>query len=590
MDRGGTWSDITGNFPMGTSTNTTYNWSQYTYDFHIHTSSDGVNDVVYVGLIDVAQSPTGSNVWRSIGNAYFSNSKLHNDQHSFGVNPNNPSECLMGGDGGVFRLNYNSGAASWTITPLNEKLGGTTQFYHAAYHPTNAAILIGGTQDNASPASRGDLNHWDNPGAGDGGFAVISQSNPALQYNTSQGLNLYKTTNTWASSSNVSVPNPLSESTPFIAPIYGDPTNGNVLYAGRQSLYRYTNGPNTWEGPLGGVTMSAGGTIRSIAVAASNGNRIYAGSADGKVFRSLDRGATWTNITGTIPNRIIKDIAVDPANADSLLIVLGGASGVARVYQCLNGGSATPTWTSKSGSGGSALPDITHSTVCIDPRAPTTTWYVGADVGAFMTKDAGATWSNITNPLGLPNVRVDELTFVPGQASLYVATHGRGIWRIDTGSTALQALTFSKNPIYSANTLTITVQLTVAAPAGGAVVSLSSNNVGVVAPPIDVIVPQGSNTASVNVAVPYRTADATALITASMNDQQISNTVLVKFLQADINHDGIVDLTDYTRLLNAFDATSASANWDAPCDLNGDGIVDLTDYTIVVVQFNLGGS
>ncbi|MCE9557528.1 MAG: hypothetical protein K8R88_01115 [Armatimonadetes bacterium] len=54
----------------------------------------------------------------------------------------------------------------------------------------------------------------------------------------------------------------------------------------------------------------------------------------------------------------------------------------------------------------------------------------------------------------------------------------------------------------------------------------------------------------------------------------------------DISNDGVIDLTDYTRLAVAFNAVPSSGNWDAEADVNGDDVVDLTDYTAVVVNFN----
>ncbi|MCE9559504.1 MAG: hypothetical protein K8R88_11185 [Armatimonadetes bacterium] len=57
----------------------------------------------------------------------------------------------------------------------------------------------------------------------------------------------------------------------------------------------------------------------------------------------------------------------------------------------------------------------------------------------------------------------------------------------------------------------------------------------------------------------------------------------------DATGDDIVDLSDYTSVVVAFNAGPADTNWDQNADLNGDNIVDLTDYTIVVSAFNAVG-
>lgn len=52
--------------------------------------------------------------------------------------------------------------------------------------------------------------------------------------------------------------------------------------------------------------------------------------------------------------------------------------------------------------------------------------------------------------------------------------------------------------------------------------------------------------------------------------------------QADINQDGIVDLTDYSLLATNFLSTTPSV---PRADINSDGIVDLTDYSLLARQF-----
>ncbi|MCE9559536.1 MAG: dockerin type I repeat-containing protein, partial [Armatimonadetes bacterium] len=54
----------------------------------------------------------------------------------------------------------------------------------------------------------------------------------------------------------------------------------------------------------------------------------------------------------------------------------------------------------------------------------------------------------------------------------------------------------------------------------------------------------------------------------------------------DCNGDNIIDLTDYTQVVVAFNGIYGSAPYTDPADLNGDGVVDLTDYTVIITNFN----
>lgn len=67
------------------------------------------------------------------------------------------------------------------------------------------------------------------------------------------------------------------------------------------------------------------------------------------------------------------------------------------------------------------------------------------------------------------------------------------------------------------------------------------------------------------------------------------NNVNATLVNGDSTHDDVVDLSDYTIIVTAFNALPSSGNWDVRADLNGDGVVDLTDYTIVITNFNQTG-
>ncbi len=55
--------------------------------------------------------------------------------------------------------------------------------------------------------------------------------------------------------------------------------------------------------------------------------------------------------------------------------------------------------------------------------------YVGTDVGAYISRDRGASWQKFMN--GLPTVPVHDLKIHPRDHDLIAATHGRGIWIAD---------------------------------------------------------------------------------------------------------------------------------------------------------------
>ena len=59
-------------------------------------------------------------------------------------------------------------------------------------------------------------------------------------------------------------------------------------------------------------------------------------------------------------------------------------------------------------------------------------WVVGTDGGAYLTTDAGASFSALHRDL--PRVPVHDLVVQERENDLIVGTHGRGIYRMDLSS------------------------------------------------------------------------------------------------------------------------------------------------------------
>jgi hypothetical protein len=530
---GTTWTDITNNFPTGGSNN--YNWSQAWYDLYIACSTRLVNgvkqDVLYAGTLDIQQSLNGGASWRSIGGPVYSNAALlHTDQHCLAVNPSNPNEMLVGNDGGVYRLNYDPVADSWSYTSLNANLG-ITQFYAAAYHPTDPTQIMGGTQDNGTPASLGDLVNWSTVSGGDGGGCAINPSNPSIQYSTAQGFYMLETTDGWQNNVSYIAPTSTqlgSDTLPFITYLTMDPTNPSQVYVGTNYLWRWNDSSSTWTARLGNKPLAGSGwVILSIAVDPHNGSRIFTGSEDGQVWMTTTGGTSWTKISGgSLPNNSITSITVDPSNANDLIVTLSG-TGVPHVWRGTLSGT-TATWTSISGSGANSVPDAPADGLALDPNDPQHTYYLATDVGVFMTSDSGADWTNITQPLGLPDAQVFSITVVPGTHYLQAATYGRGLWRISLAQANAQitGLTLDPTSVVAGHTANATIYFASGVPSG-TTVNLTSSNTSVATVPSTLPVTAGATQATFSVTTLVSGPTTTSDIKASINGTSATQTLTI---------------------------------------------------------------
>ncbi len=379
----------------------------------------GVNpvdpDVLYLG---------GVNLFRANGDGQNVNSVfgVHADNHAIAFHPTNANIVYFAGDGGIYRT-ANGGASTQNLN------GGyqTTQVYNGTATDPAGEIILGGLQDNGTVRFTGSPN-WDHVFGGDGTWCAVDPSNSDVVYASSQNLNVNRSTNGGDSFSNIAPPS--GGQTAFVAPYALAPSAPDVLYAARAVVFRSTNRGSSWTRTNGSITVDPDGNpALALTISPSDEDVVYLATAPlfpnaevpgpPKLFVTRDGGANWTDITAGLPDRFIIDIAVHPLDDAQAWVTVGGF-GTPHVYKTADSGQ---TWIDVTGD----LPDAPTSAVAFDPLAPETV-FVGNDVGVFVTRDAGVTWASYSEDL--PDaVLVLDLVVAPEDRALLVATHGNGMYR-----------------------------------------------------------------------------------------------------------------------------------------------------------------
>jgi photosystem II stability/assembly factor-like uncharacterized protein len=121
---------------------------------------------------------------------------------------------------------------------------------------------------------------------------------------------------------------------PIIRVLLADPVTPGLVYAaGAAGVYRSVNGGGAWTPILNGLP-SGPADVLSLAIDPGNPSILYAGSASGGLYRSMDRGASWTLTPLTVP--LVTAIAVDPANSSRMYagtMVNNGDAFVAKIVE-----------------------------------------------------------------------------------------------------------------------------------------------------------------------------------------------------------------------------------------------------------------
>ncbi|NIW49205.1 MAG: hypothetical protein GWN14_24355, partial [candidate division Zixibacteria bacterium] len=244
-----------------------------------------------------------------------------------------------GNDGGVFR----STDGGETFESCN---GGyqTSQFYGGfSSAETDSQLSMGGFQDNSTAVYDGQPIWRVHLGGGDGGWTAIHPTDPQIMYASAQFLQLAKSTNGLQSFVILSVPNVSGGPTVFIAPYVLAKDNPNILYAGRELIYKSTDGGFNWS-TRGINTFLDGNPFLAMAISPQNSDVVYAATAplaaDPGVFRTTDGGVSWDSINGNLPNRFPGDLHVDPNNEATVYITMMGF-GSSHVFKSNDYGS---TW------------------------------------------------------------------------------------------------------------------------------------------------------------------------------------------------------------------------------------------------------
>ena len=129
----------------------------------------------------------------------------------------------------------------------------------------------------------------------------------------------------------------------------------------------------------------------------------------------------------TLPNRPVSSIAVDRSNYRIAYFAYNGFSASTphqpgHVYKTTDAGAS---FTDISGN----LPDSPVNWILIDPSF-SNTLYAGTDVGPMVSYNGGAVWQALGT--GFPTVAVDQIDIDPTNGILAAASHGRGGWRMTT--------------------------------------------------------------------------------------------------------------------------------------------------------------
>jgi photosystem II stability/assembly factor-like uncharacterized protein len=413
-DNGNTWTKMDPNNKLS-GIFSSYGW----WMCRIIADPNNANRIYALGL-DIFRSDDGGVNWQPVS------SGVHVDQHALWINPADSRNILAANDGGLYSTTDD--ARTWrhfTNLPI-------TQFYTCEIDENYPAKLLGGTQDNGTPAtSTGRLDDWQVIYGGDGFVCLVDPTDSRYVYAEFQFGNIARSTDGGKTFKAAITGINNSELRNWNTPIVFSPDNPSILYTGTTKLYRSTDRAVTWKpfSPnLNNDTYGTNGvnysTISTISVSSKNPDIIYVGTDDANVWITTDGGTNWKKINTGLPNRVITKVAADPYDANIAYVTVSGfrwREYIPHVFKTTNQGA---TWQAISGN----LPEAPVNDIIVDPLIRNTL-YIATDVGVYTSTTDGKTWQ----PLGadLPLVPVLDIRLHNPSRKLIAATFGRSMYTYD---------------------------------------------------------------------------------------------------------------------------------------------------------------
>lgn len=195
----------------------------------------------------------------------------------------------------------------------------------------------------------------------------------------------------------------------------------------------------------GGQTYSAArvmvtGRITSIAIPAGSPNTVYAGAAQGGVWKTTDGGKNWVALSDNELSLAIGALAIDPANPQVVYAGTGEGNFAgdsyygAGVLKSTNGGAS---WTMLAQA---TFTGTRFSRLFVTPGA-SNRLFAATGNGVYRSTDGGVNWTQMSSGIPAGFAATDVCVNPSTPTTVYAAVWGQGIYRTTNAAAAVPTWT-----------------------------------------------------------------------------------------------------------------------------------------------------
>ncbi|MFO7851804.1 MAG: WD40/YVTN/BNR-like repeat-containing protein [Bacteroidota bacterium] len=365
----------------------------------------------------------------------------HADHHGLWIDPANGDYLLNVQDGGL-TISYDQGE-SWKY-PIEEL--PLAQFYNIDYDMSTPFRVFGSIQDHHSFYTSVDLSRgrdnvpateWQHTLGAEGTTHAVNKEDNNTIYASSFYGNLARAKlDKYPQGQERILPRRYSDESPlrgqWVAPTMLSPHNQNIVYhcmqyvlmsKDRGDTWQYISPDLTYNDPekMGDISYQ---TISAFDESPLKFGLLYAGTDDGRVWRSKDGGEKWTEIrTDPVPVRWVSRLTASMYDLGTVYMTQTGRRDDDFQVYIWKSTDFGDTWTDISGN----IPVGPVNVIREDP-VDSNILYVGTDAGVYVSKDGGENYEVLGD---LPYAYVHDLQIHPRDNMIIIATHGRGMFVLD---------------------------------------------------------------------------------------------------------------------------------------------------------------
>jgi len=387
-------------------------------DYNFSIGVDRIDpSIVYLVSHNIWKSTNSGSTWTQLTNWW---EKCHTDMHQIITSPYDNNKLYNVNDGGIFLST--DGGNNWT--PKSDGMYGY-EIYHGKCSPTRKDMFSIGTQDNGElyATSSG----WFTNRGGDWG------SRCAFDYRPNSSMVYYLENNkrrlVTGGDATYGLPVTTLEGIAFHR------SNANLGFAAKNDVYRTTNllaATPTWT-----QISSFSKPIMAIHSSYADPNKLYVITNDGMIYVCNDAQSATPTFTGyTLPNSTNNAASITSIKSNSNVIYISANT---QVFKSINNGA---TWTNIKYN----LPSVNHVDITADEFFSSNELVFIASGNAVYYKTGNATsWTLYSSQLPTRTNIVDLSIFndSTSNTSLRVATYGRGMWETPINNLRALAANFS---------------------------------------------------------------------------------------------------------------------------------------------------